>query len=191
MKKIVIIIFISFFITTCSNGKISHKKQSFLDFKNVVSKEVFTKFPITDSLVDLSISQKIIYPEAMYASGYCGLFIEYEYKEKEYKKIYQNLKERSVFTSQIYDSCNLNIPLLNNSKSVDCYNYSFPVPNINDKFNDLDELTEEKGTFLNFSTKNGIFINDHKLLINNVNGYSNGAIVDYKANHIIYWVIIW
>ena len=172
---------------SCSSPK-SHKQSMIDKFKNSVSLEVFNSIPTTEVFINGSLSQNILFPESIYASKYCGVFIEYKYSDVEFKNKLNDFEVKNIFESDIKDSCNKYIPVEINKQ--DCSKEYLPVPNITDDFNELKDKTLE-GKYLVFNYQPGEFLNNKTLLKGDKHGFSNGVIIEHSSNKMIYWIVIW
>lgn len=184
IKGIIILLFINYSVISCQS---SHKVKAFESFKNSVSREVFESFPVNEKKIKLSTKQKIIYPEAIPSTGYSGFFLQFDLNQKDFEENVNIIDERKLFSARLSDSCNIKIPTFMTSNCKEKY---YPIPNIYDKFNELDKDILDGEVFV-FGSKLGKYINSKELLKTQDNGYSNGAFVSYETQKIIYWIIIW
>ncbi|NMH89538.1 hypothetical protein [Flavivirga algicola] len=157
-------------------------------FKETTFSEVFDLLPLSNTIIRNSLSQNIIFPESIYASNYCGVFIQYEHNVNDFSKILKKIRTENFFESKIKDTCNVYIPIV--KKEIHCSKQSFPVPNITDDFNELKDKISD-GKYVVFNHKKGEFLKDKTLLEGNFHGFSNGIILEESSNKVIYWTIVW
>src|SRR5687768_12932666 len=105
MDRFLLISLSCVFIYGCSS-KLSHKEQSYFEFKKQVSNEVFSGFPLNEKEINSSSNQTVLFPASLYAIGYCGLFIVFEYDSIEFERVHEELASRKLFESSVFDSCN-------------------------------------------------------------------------------------
>ncbi len=185
MKYLVIVLLLT--ISSCKSVK-PHKKIMIDKFNQYTTEDVFSLLPIKNIIIENSLSQNIIFPEAIYASNYCGVFIEYNHNSDEYNKILDYIKEGNFFESSITDSCNIYIPRI--KEIEECSENYVPVPNTKDDFNELKNKINE-GKYIVFNHKKGVFLKDEAFLTGNSHGFSNGIILEDSTNKVFYWVVIW
>ena len=200
LKNFFICISILLLLTYCENNQNIFIK-NINQLMTSVSKEPFDYFDIT--FFKNNINEKsyldIIYPSSIHLYGYCGIVLENNYSKTEFDSIVEKLHKKSIFKSSLIDT--LKYSMLNKNKKIDD---KFPIPNLNDGTNKISTgLNFNKSFILGLNKEYGKYLNDDFIKesknnekLNNYlnvkkNGYSNGAIIDYSSNKIIYWIIIW
>jgi hypothetical protein len=166
-------------------------------FKTGVSDKVFKNFPLAEDEM-AAPPLIIIYPESMYASGYCGLFISRHLTQIDFTNKKKELIALSKAQSGIVDSCNVYVTTTKSQSRIKCGGNVYPLPNVDDEFAFLrDKSLDPLSTYLVFESQSGKFVPDEYLMNSNKisvqlgHGFSNGAILHDSDNEIIYWVIIW
>jgi hypothetical protein len=172
------------------------------EFKNAVSKEPFSYFSYDffKENFDKKSYVNILYPNFTHLHGYCGIVLEKNYSDKDkFDSICRKLEKDNIFKSNFSDSTKY-IMLEKNKKIGE---KTFPLPNLNDFLEKIGtDLNFEKSIILGLKKEYGNYLNSEFLKDKNneklnsyldktKNGFSNGAIVDFSSNKIIYWVIIW
>ncbi len=180
----------------------NEKKQSFetkvKEFKEQVSNDVFLNFQFANKEISNIKSQCILFPEAIYASGYCGIFSSIEFSDEEFKKESDKLLKQSKFETSVFDSCNLYLFDSVRLRKKECLVNLFFLPPLYDQFNCLKKSKfDSTSTILVFESKPGKFTADENLNANEQmpeqwrHGFSNGGILNRRNKEIIYWLIIW
>ena len=197
-KKLAIVLLL-FSVFGCT---ISRKNEMYKKFKNEVSSEVFSSFPIkTEKDIDSSFIQILNFPNAFISLKYCGLFIVYKYDSVKYIEAVNKIEKNNIKRLNINDTCNILIPL-NDNIGIKRSDKNTPIPNLFDTSIGIDSLISKKNsTYYIFNSGWGEFINEKnyypisKLKRERTsvieNGFSNGAFSDPENNIIIYWIIIW
>lgn len=197
--KIIILFSIIFF--NCSKKQTNNRLERFNDFSNDVKSEVFKNLSIDENKITNSVSLTVINPYSLDTFKYCGMFLVCKFEDKEFKKEIELLNEKKIFKSSVLDSCNTNVSKKFITKNDNCKKTK-PVPSINDEFNNLSKFVNSESDYVVLNNRKGNFIDDkfiNELSKDNSNKnmdnyftseFSNGVILNYKSNYIIYWVII-
>lgn len=189
---------ISFFIfsTGCEINIRQGFEKHIKHFKLFILEEPFDVF---SSLPSEGSFLGVINPSALYAEGYCGLFLKDEPQDEEFLSIVHSLENLSIFRSVFQDTLSFFVPNFKESSPDD----RFPIPGLDDPvYSFRDSLDANNSVIIGFKRGNGNFFNekgiekvqefakpeDHDKI---GNGYANGAFIDYSNEVIIYWVIIW
>jgi hypothetical protein len=167
------------------------------NYKSYVSPEPFEYF--SSDIYNEENFLMVMNPSGLYAKGYCGIFFKHNYKNHEFDSIVLKLRNESIFESALGDSKNYFVPNFKENRPLE----KFPVPFFNDPlFSFKDSIEVEQSRVFGFRNIKGDFftqkgINDIQDFskVNKLDslsqGYSNGVIIDFSSNMIIYWIIVW
>ena len=195
MKNILVTIFIGVAIISCQEKAIkTNSKDGVKEFQNN-----FTSV-IRKNITEYSTENdyEALYPFGVYAIGYSGIFFKHMYTKKVFDIAVARLENSKIYKTKIQNTTRCFIP---NFEKANVLN-KFAIPNFNDdKLQLIDSSTvkgdifilkNEKGQFFNFR---GIAaVKENAKLEKNIivgKGFCKGAIVNYDAQKIIYWIIIW
>jgi hypothetical protein len=196
----------------CFKDKQSRNKiEIFEKFKTSVSDRIFLNFPLNKNEVSSSFYQRAIFPEAMYASGFSGIFISNKYEKEKFDEKIELLSKIKIFEAQLKDSCNIKITASDTLKKIFCRDGYFPIPPIEDNyyvgksFNPFSSLLiDPEDLVLVLAAEPGIFFvkknpgESNQLNFESIDlagrwkdGFSSGVIINMKNQMITYWVMIW
>lgn len=183
-------------LTSLSILTLSFQGGPYIEFKRMVHKDVFNRFPVKDNEVFKGYPLTIVYPGSISYSGYAGLELTIDYNQRDFLRLKKSLIEGSQFVSQVNDTCDLFLPLDNPTR---CHDEPFPVPGFNDKF-----LSTKRGQlpsdacFIVIDSRRGEYLPKEYFSGKNDSisskighGFSNGVILIESSQTILYWVIIW
>ena len=190
-----------FLIVSCKNSNKGDSRIKDYEAKIQNFKGFFEKAPFESisSKYNNKYMTRIIYPSGIDSNGYCGVIYTYESKKADFDSVVSQIKSKSVFNSELTKQRNFYVPSYKESNEKDKY----PIPKLDDSFqNLLDKINPKKSEVYIFKSINGNFFNSkgvQKIIkwgkprseTFKGKGFSNGAIIDYSNNYIIYWTIIW
>lgn len=188
----------------------SRKVTAFRDFTSEVSNDVFINFPITPKNIDNSYRHKLIYPAAVDAAGFAGIFIFFQFDSLSFEKRIAELRSRKILEHPVTDTCILSVAIRNNFGEK-CSKSQLPVPALANELysspfiNPFEEDSfDASDRFLVFAAQPGEYILGDDFLTTDdfyqqsinlpdkwQNGFSNGAIIRPTSKEIVFWVIIW
>lgn len=163
-------------------------------------KKSFEKEPFESisSTYNINYLPDITYPSGIAIEGYCGLIFNYKPDKQEFDSVSSLIKTKSKYEYHLTESQKFYVPSYekrnkeNKLPILNIYNPEIPLQVRLDKENsNIFIINYEAGNF--FSKKGVDEVNEWTNIGEDFegSGYSNGAIVDYTNNYIIFWTIIW
>jgi len=194
--QIFVLIIISITLTNCKKSDLNFEKD-INNYKDCIKSEPFEYF--SSDIYKEENFLMVLNPSGLYVKGYCGIFFKHNYKSHEFDSIALKLRNESIFESALGDSKSYFVPNFKENVHLG----KFPVPFFDDPlFSFKDSIEVEQSYIFGFRDIKGEFftqkgINDIQDFskVNKLDslsqGYSNGAIIDFSSNTIIYWIIVW
>lgn len=196
LKYFILLVFIIF--SSCNRNAGLEIDRQAREFKKLISEEPFSHLSSFNFNNKWSVF-RVTNPSALYALGYCGLYLQSSPDKQEFISIASKLEDNSAISVNFQNEKDFFVPNFKIQSPIN----RFPIPKLDDPiFNIKDNIDIENTVILglrhekgNFFTEKGISEakkfaepQDHNKI---GNGYSNGAIIDYSSKKIIYWIIIW
>lgn len=189
MKTIILVFFLNILSISLSCST-SEKEINYQKFKDNVSPIVFESFPIEKKDVKDCTAQIIKFPDAFEYVKYSNLVVIYEnLSENDFNEKVKYIEKNKLAVYSAGDICNKYIPIKKDEKKINCESSYLPVPSISNGFNKLYKYVSSENSKI-YVLKTGMdrdLLTAHKGISKE---FTNGAIIDYKNNTILYWILI-